>query len=127
MTPSQQGYHPCPTCGVLAPVDRPHPATFCDRNRVAWLKDGWLWSKDGSKGSVSPGWVDRRVWPEIEDAAFDLTRHYQGLMQMKDWQPMAFNECHCSAEPAPHCARCCAEGTESRTRCASLAALWGGT
>jgi hypothetical protein len=31
MTPDRLDYHPCPTCGVLAPVDRPHPATFCDR------------------------------------------------------------------------------------------------
>ena len=31
MTPDKQGYLPCPTCGVLAPVDRQHPADFCER------------------------------------------------------------------------------------------------
>jgi hypothetical protein len=35
MTPDRLDYHPCLTCGVLAPVDRPHPATFCERQRPA--------------------------------------------------------------------------------------------
>lgn len=33
MTPDRYDYHPCPTCGVLAPEGRPHPATFCARER----------------------------------------------------------------------------------------------
>lgn len=35
MTPDQQGYLPCPICGVLAPEGKPHPATFCARERPA--------------------------------------------------------------------------------------------
>lgn len=35
MTPDHHGYHPCPTCGVLAPEGKPHPADFCARERFA--------------------------------------------------------------------------------------------
>jgi hypothetical protein len=39
MTPDQQGYLPCPTCGVLAPEGRPHDAGFCER-ALSRLGDG---------------------------------------------------------------------------------------
>lgn len=38
MTPDHYGYTPCPTCGVLAPEGRPHPADFCERYRGTWLE-----------------------------------------------------------------------------------------
>lgn len=126
MTPDHYGYTPCPTCGVLAPEGKPHPATFCARERPA-----------------EPGLFDM---PRQLDAVTGMKAYVEEVraLTLAPLPPLpeglfhvglqAFNECRCSAKPVPHCARCCEQGTRSCGRCETtppvtvdVEALWGGT